>query len=99
MKKCPLRPSTQWVCVSVSSPGPRCFVLQGNPARSAGVTVRNASAEQGPLRTREKTTMDGLSDNPSDPPKNVSERWDGQTQNGSKIACSRIAIRTEKNVM
>ena len=32
------------------------------------------------------------------PPKNVSERWNGQTQNGSKIACSRIAIRTEKKV-
>jgi hypothetical protein len=42
--------------------------------------------------------MDGLSDNfPSiHPPKKVSERWDGQTQNGSKIACLGIAIRTER---
>ena len=37
--------------------------------------------------------------NPSiNPPKNVSERWDSQTRNGSKMACSRIAIRTERNI-
>ena len=63
------------------------------------MTVGNASAARSSDRYAHEKRLQWMGCPTIHPSKYIlSERWNGQTQNGPKIACSRIAIRTEKNI-